>query len=54
MSVGFTATSLRPSAYTSERKEFPAGDPGGAMSPDLDRPGHGPVLRADTERYRRG
>ncbi len=28
---------------------------GGAMSPDLDRPGHGLALRAaDTERYRRG
>ena len=27
----------------------------GAMSPDLDRPGHGLALRAaDTERYRRG
>jgi hypothetical protein len=26
---------------------------GGAMSPDLDRPGHGLALRAaDTERYR--
>ena len=28
---------------------------GGAMSPDLERPGHGLALRvADAERYRRG